>query len=144
MNVRHVVHDLLFSVPAIWFNFHIVSLAPFYQWTRLHQRFYPDGTPLLHQINKLFFQRWMSILLVCLLVSGAKFSVKKVQHYARWCFLLQPAFKKLRIGYKNIRTIGKSALNLLSSLRIEKEVPRKIKSNRVPPPRRVIWTPLYA
>ena len=43
-----------------------------------NQRFYLDGTPPPLQISRLLYKFWMGILLVCVVVSGAKFSVKKV------------------------------------------------------------------
>ena len=49
--------------------------------------------------QQFFFKLWMSILSVCLVVNGAKFSVKKVyQHYVNGCFLLQQALRKVRKG----------------------------------------------
>ena len=44
----------------------------------VHQRFYPDGTPLLLQIHILYFKLLMGILSVCLVVGGAKLCVEKV------------------------------------------------------------------
>ena len=50
-------------------------------------RFYPDGTLLLQQINNLHFNPWLSILSVCVVVCGAKFSVKKgLSALREWVF----------------------------------------------------------
>ena len=88
------------------------------------------------RINTSFFKRWMSILLVCFVVSGAKFSVKKVyRHYATGCFLVfsiyRPSGKQREA--KNHRSFWEQhSPKFKLSLHIEKAAPRKFISNRVP------------
>ena len=135
VNGRHVFYDLLISVPAIWFIFHIFSLTPFWRWTRVHERFCRDATLLLHQINMLFFKSWMSMLLVCFVVSGTNFSAKKVyKHYASVYFLLQPATRKARIGCKNTGTIRNSILLICyCHYKSKKRFPVRLKATASPP-----------
>ena len=136
-NVSRVFYGLLFSVPVIWFILPIFLLTSFWHWARVHQQFYPDRTPLLHQINKSFFKRWMSILLVCVVVRGAKFSLKEVfPHYASGCFFLLQLPRKERTGYRNIGIIGNSTFVIYYRPYIlKKRFPVKLK---------VIASPLYS
>ena len=95
-----------------------------------------DAAITTHQINKLFFKRWMSILLVGVVVSGAKFSVKKDLSALRERVFspstgLQESMDKLQ---KHWNFWEQHPPKLLLSLHIVEEVPRKIKSNRLPPP----------
>ena len=58
---------------------------------------YVDGTPPPLQIIRLSYRLWMSILSVCVVLSGAKFSVKNVcQRYVNGCFLPQQALRKVK------------------------------------------------
>ena len=102
---------------------------------KVHQQLFLDGAPLLHRISTSFFKRWMSILLVCVIVSGAKFSVKiGLSALHEWVFSpstgRQESKEKLQ---KHWNYWEEHSLHLLLSLHIEKLVPRKIKCNRVPP-----------
>ena len=76
----------------------------------------------------------MSALLVCVVVSGAKFSVKKgLSALREWMFSpsigLQESKHKLQ---KHWNFWKHHSPKLLLSLHVENEIPRKIKSNRVP------------
>ena len=55
-----------------------------------------DAATIL-QISRLCFTLWMSILLVCVVVNAAKFSVKKIcPRYVNGCFLPQQALRKVK------------------------------------------------
>ena len=62
-------------------------------WILVRQQFNQNGTLLQHQISKLFFKLCMSIRLVCVVVSAAKFTVEKV---------FSPAAGHQKIKKKNV------------------------------------------
>ena len=100
----------VFSTPR---RFDLLSTFPcsrrfnFGQWFTNY--FIRMGRPYYFQSTNYFSNFWMSILSVFVVVGGAKFSIKRVyEHFANGCFLLQQALRKIRVGYKNIKIIGKN------------------------------------
>ena len=98
-----------------------------------------------HQIILQTLEEYAFGLLVCVVISGTKSSVQKgLSALHEWVFSPStgPQERKDKLQ-KHWKYWEQNFPNLILSLLVEKEVPGKIKCNRVPP-RAVILTPLYA